>query len=130
MDLKEFTKETLTQIIEGVKAANTQMEASGAFVPSSNLSSIGEKHQYSNKDGYDHHVINIDFDVAVSVSESKENNKGGALRILDVASLGGENNKSYENTSFSRIKFSIPLALPNEKNPVKKSHGPHMSCIK
>ena len=36
MDLKEFTKETLTQIIEGVKAANTQMEASGAFVPASN----------------------------------------------------------------------------------------------
>lgn len=123
MDLKEFTKETLTQIIEGVKEANTHIESSGAFVPSSNLSSIGGELMYSNKDGYDHHVINVDFDVAISVSESKENNKGGSLKILDMASVGGEKNKSYENTSSSRIKYSIPLALPSEKNPVKNNYG-------
>lgn len=83
MDIKEFTKATLTQIIEGVREANNELEASGAFVPSSNLSSIGGKLQYSNKDG--------------------------SIKILDIASYGGSKSKSFDNSTTSRVKILYPI---------------------
>ena len=49
MDIKDFVKETLTQISDGICEANSLMKSNKSFVVASNFMNIGDKYKY---DGY------------------------------------------------------------------------------
>jgi len=60
---------------------------------------------------------NVEFDVAVTTVES-EQAKGGAGLFVAGFGLGGQTQTDAQNTVVSRIKFSVPIALP------RASHTP------
>lgn len=104
MELKDFVAETLSQIIEGVRLA--QSGANGANI---NAGMAGAE--------FGGHLVNVgsygvatrvDFDVSVTAET-----KGGAGAKLSVFGVGAEGGASHTAGSANRISFSIPVRLPD-----------------
>lgn len=52
----------------------------------------------------------VEFDVAVATEESKETGGKGGIKVISV-----EAQKTTANTTLSRVKFAIPLYLPEQE---------------
>ncbi|HZP20372.1 MAG TPA: trypco2 family protein [Bauldia sp.] len=107
MDLREFVSQTLAAIIGGV--ADVQETDHGKLVGQTFRFSLDQ-----NKDirgliihGSNNYAI-VEFDVAVSSSNSASG--GAKVEVLSVLSLGAKGDTT--NTTASRIKFSVPIKLP------------------
>ena len=112
MDLKEFISETIVQIVEGVEDARSKVKDKGVGVNPQ----MATTHSHAGVHGLLHYdgptfaqVIN--FDVALTVLEGK-GTKGGIGIFAAGIGLGSSGQSQSENSSVSRIKFSIPLVLP------------------
>ena len=95
MELKEFIKETLVEIIGGVE------DSQAAISQGSVVGTRQDSHQA------------VDFDVAVTTSTSTEG--GGKVSVVGIGSAGLEGSTSSE--AVTRIKFTIPIDLPRKKLP-------------
>lgn len=116
MELDEFINNTLTDIVSGIQKANQKLESSGSYVCSSHLSqNLGEGARRISKDknGNLHVISEINFDVAVTASNSSKDEAGGGIKVFSVVKLGGSISNDTANNEVSRIQFSIPLALPH-----------------
>jgi hypothetical protein len=111
MNLEEFISDTLTQIIKGVKKADDEAKAVGGggrvnppvMDPGNKTRTALFSNLYQTTDM-------VEFDIALTVSN--ETTGGGKVGIVHIASIGGE--LSSTNTSVSRVKFKVPVALPQE----------------
>jgi len=117
MELKEFVKETLNQIVEATQESQLKVRNIGGYVnPVINIRKSPQQSQDALIND-DHNIYTVDFNIAVSVSQKSDkkitvvspfNHKGGVA--------------CYEtNTSLSKIAFKIPLALPVD--PTSKKEG-------
>lgn len=116
MNLDDFIFETVSQIVNGINRVNEQYAESGAKIDSRNLNFSGSKNGggivYS--DRTDGEVIeNVQFDVAITASEN-EKGKGGIGVYFGALGIGGQIQDEVGTTEVSRIKFSLPLYLPNK----------------
>lgn len=112
MELKEFVKEALTQIVEGVQESQDKIREHGGYVnPSIRIGKgSGQSHVSSLSDGQN--IYTVDFNIAISVSENTGSKADGKLTVASVLSLGGGTSSSESNSTLSKIAFKIPLALP------------------
>lgn len=109
MDLKEFTKETISQILDSIDEIESDVSLKGATVRLNN--------QYSNTPWQiekDIMVLNVDFDIAVSASEKSGRNGKAGLKVA-VFNAEGKSETSSENQTTSRVKFTLPLVLQNNE---------------
>ena len=111
MELKDFIKETITQIINGVVEAQEQISKHGAEInPKKVQFREAGQHNYYNSGK----PQNIDFDIGLTTIQ-----KNGSTEAIGVflgsISLGKKNEAEDEHTAVSRIKFSLPLVLPSGK---------------
>jgi hypothetical protein len=67
-----------------------------------------------------HSVHLIEFNVAVVATDGKETGGGVGLKVLGAVDLGAKGASSSKQSTESRLKFSIPVALPRSE-PVPKS---------
>lgn len=113
MDLKEFVTQTLTQIIEGVRGAQIYGKDLSAEVNPELLTTP----EQAGKQGFlgtrDQYVPIVQFDVALTVTEGT-GTKGGIGVFAGAISLGSLGQSQNESSSVSRVKFSIPIRLPNQ----------------
>ncbi|WP_155829197.1 hypothetical protein [Halomonas huangheensis] len=115
MELDEFVKSVLVNVLLGVKKAQ-DAEGVGAFV----VPSWDGGHQYPKNSrvssGARLKSTIIDFDVAVTVESSDRTSGGGGLKIAGIgADLKGE--ATSKDTKVSRIQFGVPIMLPeNQRN--------------
>lgn len=111
MELKDFVKETLLQLTEGVKEAQAECIKHGGLinpmleVP---LSNTGLKVQI--KDKY-YPVTKVEFKVGLSEIAETENKKGIGV-FLSSISFGAEQTKDKSLQSITSIEFSVPVVLP------------------
>lgn len=108
MDLKEFTKQTLIQIVEGAKEANDAITANDAKIPTHNIAN--KKNYIYEGDDY-RHVI----DVAITATEAEGSNGGASLKVASFINIGGGVDAKTENQTISRIKYTLPLMLAKNK---------------
>lgn len=119
MDLKDFVRESLVQIAQGISEANTALAGTSAVVNPHNVQAYSTdakaygrlNNAFNEKDAL---VELVEFDVAVTTEAGTQT--GGGIRIA-VASIGiGTEGKSTGSQSReSRIKFKIPMAYPSAK---------------
>ena len=114
MDLKEFTKQTLVQIVEGAAEADSQLSELGSFVPTTCTGNHTTRF-IKDKEGFPRLVIEVDFDVAITATESEGGNGGASLKVASLLSLGGGVESKTENQTISRIKYTLPLVLAKKK---------------
>lgn len=114
MLLDKFISETLTSIIKGINEAQDFAKDNNAFVNPDiqkwdldKMITIG----YKTRDGFSC-VSKIDFDIAVTVSNTNESNLGGGINVYSLK-LGADKSKADTNEIVSRIQFSVNVALPS-----------------
>jgi hypothetical protein len=88
MELEEFVKKTLTDIVCGVKAANKEMGGTA-------------NERFDLKPGDP-----ISFDVAVTVTEESAKSGSAGIKVYPI-SLGGGKESSKLNENVTRIKFLV-----------------------
>lgn len=108
MELSSFITETLVQIQQGVEEAIKQRKATPGAFGAINPAFGKDANAFSK-----HHVQQVEFDVAVTVSEKSSKAGKAGLKVFS-AELGGEINKDAENSTVSRIKFTIPIIPAGE----------------
>ncbi len=95
--------ETLRQIVKGVRAAQQDEDCAGAQInPTVNQ-------------GLAYNIVEkIQFDVAVTVSAENEKQGKASIGVASVFGLGigGQATSITTSSSASRIKFDIPVILP------------------
>jgi hypothetical protein len=106
MELKEFIQKSLTEIIDGVVESQSYAKEKGAKINPANCRNNEAKIWDDNGWGQ-----NIEFDVAVIVNESQEGKINAGINVCGTG-IGGQKSKEQENTTSSRIKFSILVFLP------------------
>lgn len=115
MELKEFIKESLSQIIDAVKETQEKYKDTNVVICPDNIQEVKSGLYILDENEYDNYssrskVQNIDMDIAISVTE-KEGNKSG-LGIAKIINAGISSENAQRNESISKIKFSIPIVLP------------------
>lgn len=113
MELQEFVKETLTQISQGVKEAQDVVRGAGGYVnPAVTYAQGKSELVYFGETARGHRTFLVDFDVAVTAAEKTAAEGGAKLTVASFLSIGGSGKSDAENTSTSRVRFKVPLALP------------------
>ena len=125
MNVKEFVRESLDQIIAGVSEAQKQAEKTGAVInPSVHLSNATNTAIL--KAGSDRlfdssmdrgSIESVAFDLAVTAEEgSSLDAKAEGTIGIKVAGLSGAGTGSQDSrtTSVSRIKFNVLVKLPQQ----------------
>lgn len=109
IDLQKFISETLVQIINGVTDAQEKAKQKGAYV---NTSEKSDAASYTWATTPTPRLI--EFDIAVTTTESQNSQSGVGIFVAAVG-LGGQTNEENAGSQISRIKFSIPVILPEQK---------------
>ena len=120
MEIKDFINESLSQIAEGINMANQKMSDKGAFVVSSNLregNGLPKSGAYAYAENGALRVVReIEFDISIGVSDSTQSGGKGSLQVVSFIHADGGIENTISSTASQRIKFTLPLALPNQKN--------------
>ncbi len=124
MDLKDFIKEAIKDITGAINEINDELELHGTVVNPRSVSLakgsiIDNFYGYMSNEGKSkngtsrRHVHLISFDVAVSSTVKKDGSVGIGVNVAGFK-LGADGDDTAENSKNSRLKFSIPVALPTE----------------
>lgn len=113
MELKQFITQTLNDIIDGIADSQKHASERQAVINPHFESSVARcfyvQDDNSSYDAFE--VQNIEFDIAVTVSNEDKSKAGiGVLSaVLNVGAQGEENQSSNE---VSRVKFTVPVVFP------------------
>lgn len=108
MELKDFIKQTIEQIIEGVVEAQSAIHKHGADINPINFTYTKDgKHNHS-KYSLPQDIL---FDIGLTSTEKNGTTEGIGV-FLGSIGLGKRNEGSLEAVAITKVKFSVPLALP------------------
>jgi hypothetical protein len=132
MEIKDFIKEALLQIVDGVTSANDELKSKGAYIHTNNVIGEGLLATVNHERRETKNHIKVDFDLAVVLSQvdstkldgSLKASGEGKLKIAPFIKIGmgadtegsASNENKNENQSIHRIKCTIPLSLPESLN--------------
>lgn len=88
MELKEFIKNALNDILTGVEEVRVDAVR--------DIRVEGDKDKSA-----------IEFEIAVTVENDNTTKNGGKITVLSLLSAGSESAKEYKNSSVSKIKFGV-----------------------
>lgn len=113
MELKDFIKETISQIAESVNELNELMPEKLIVNPETTMG-IGKLPNVETSDGYYRNIINVDFDLVLT--EENEAGSHGKIGVFaSVLSVGGSTEEGSKNKAENKIKFSLPVVMPSKK---------------
>jgi hypothetical protein len=117
MELREFVKEALTEILAGVRAAQDE------------LGRLDGKHgvvnpTWNDQDDLADHVQVVKFDVAVTASDQASKGGKAGIKVWSIEA-GGRLEEQTQNKTVSRIAFTLPILPPTTivhgvKKPAKR----------
>jgi len=114
MELNEFVKETLLQLINGVKSAQEEAENVDAVINPAEVFGLNNILKASIKDKQ-RLVQLIEFEVGLTSCESESSKKGIGVMLGGVG-VGGNTSKGGNLSTVTNIKFSVPIVLPSTDN--------------
>ncbi len=112
MELKEFVSQALIELMEGIIIAQKHAVNCDAIISPNTETRL--KTKLGVIDGFEWESNNIEFDVAISTSDNLEGKVGAGIFVAPF-SLGGQTKGELYNQTVSRLKFSIPIFLPGQK---------------
>lgn len=114
MELEDFIKKSLVQIVTAVKTAQKEIEDSGGAINPTGLT-FWPKQLTGEKFTDDGNITqNVHFDVAVTAVENKEI-KGGIGVFVGAVGIGSQGESNVSTQAASRIKFTIPVLFPGHQ---------------
>ncbi len=117
MELRTFVATTLREVIDSIADVIPHARERGAEINPSTLEWRTDQGQiviYDVESGLI--ASNIEFDVAVTATESKESGVEGGVKVLGLqVGVSGRTQSTGENQSVTRVKFTVPLVFPTSK---------------
>ena len=110
MDLKDFIRDTLVQITEGVKEAQEYVKEKGAVINPSKFGTIAPKAIMSKDNDEISAVQRIDF--SLSLQQNWGTDGKVSVGVLDIGHIKGE----YQNMKENRVNFSVLVVLPTDNH--------------
>jgi hypothetical protein len=104
MELGEFVRESLLQILKGIQEAQVITNQRGAGVGVINP-------KWGNDKDYADYTQNVEFDIAVSATTQKTGSGGASLKVIALE-VGGTGQMKAEKGTVSRVSFRLPVAFP------------------
>lgn len=107
MELQEFIRSVLVQIVRGVESAQSELKDSKATI-----NPLGIKAQIAleqNKEAPEFN--NVEFEVAVEVKSQGEQSGGVGIQVA-IFKMGIEGKKLETESHVSKLRFAIPIHLP------------------
>lgn len=133
MELKEFIKTTLTEIVEAVKETQETVKDMGATVVPTMPHAIATKTICVDENNL--LISQVDFNVAVTAGSSNTLN-GDAKAGIRVLSTSIKGQTEERNEVVSRVAFSIPVILPattilsdRQKDRMRKEEEHHQRVL-
>lgn len=115
MDLKEFIQTTVTQIVEGVVAAQTAVARRGAAVnPAFDLNGKGSP-PLVGFTAAGARVSNVTFDVAITAVDGIGAEGSAQVRVAGVVPPGVRTDANVYAEHVTRVQFSLPICLPEDR---------------
>jgi hypothetical protein len=111
MELQEFIRRTIVEIVSAVVEAQKEIAATGAVINPSGVAFRPDQHQGSSWTGDGNLVRLIQFDVAITASEGT-GTKGGIGIMMGAIALGSQGQSKQATEAVSRLRFEVPLLLP------------------
>ncbi len=107
MKVSEFVQETLREIVKGVKDSHGPVQKLGGAVNPKGCQYLSPsagsvQHKKTSRIGQD-----VEFDIEVSVAESKRVEGGAKIPVLSV-----EGERVSENRVVNRVRFKVPVIFP------------------
>lgn len=106
MELEEYIKQTLHSVINAVGDSQKIFSEKGIVIYPSTI-----KEGYISIEGHKK-VMDIKFDIAVTVEKKQENEKGFSIQVVELITGGIKTLNSLQNQSISRISFEVPVLMP------------------
>ena len=103
MELKDFVKETLLQITQGIKEAQEATEEYGSVINPSSYNS-GENYNHATIKNKKYPIQDVEFEVALTAS-TEEGNKSGIGVAFGAFAIGGNKNSGEKNVSVTNINL-------------------------
>ena len=133
MEIKDFIKEALLQIVDGVTSANNELKSKGAYIPTSNVTGEGVLISVLEDKKSTKNHVKVEFDIAVALTQEESTKTEGSIKascegklnIVPLLSKVGMGVNTHGATSIEtkddgqtihRIKCTIPLSLPEFPN--------------
>ncbi|MEO6973239.1 MAG: hypothetical protein ABI135_07475 [Rhodoferax sp.] len=108
MELKDFIRVTLEQIVEGADLAQKRISERGGIVNPTGMDFMrdGQRNIFN-------HAIpqEVVFDVGLTATDKSGSTEGIGV-FLGGISLGKKNDSGIEQVSVTRVRFTVPLILP------------------
>jgi hypothetical protein len=125
MELKEFVKETLVQIAEGVHEAGKELKPLNAAVNPSHIYTAphiaGDCHaELAPRSTRSRTLQEIEFDVAVTTS-SENGKKAGLGIFVGSVGIGAQDTTDEASHTLSRIRFKVPMVFPSDDETAEDS---------
>jgi hypothetical protein len=120
MDLREFVRASLVDIVSGVQEADAAVSELGGWVNPSYRDlapnrSVGRPHGVVS-------VQEVQFDVAVTASQAEGKEAKAGIEVVGISiGLGVKGNTQSEAVSVSRLRFSVPVVFPSTKSESHRS---------
>jgi len=105
MELEEFVQTTLVQIMRGIMSAQKEWDSK-----SSGYGVISPA--WDGPDDFVNRTQGVNFDVAVTAAKKSERGGGGGIKVIAAFEASGKISNSAENSTVSRISFSVPILPP------------------
>ncbi len=116
MNLQQFVESSLKEIITGVSRAQEHCAtlSSEALInpPVMYGADDGPKGKHYATRGDWNLVQFVEFDVAVTADTASETKGGGGIKVYGLLSADGGASVVDKSSVVSRLKFTVPLALP------------------
>lgn len=107
MELQEFIRAVLVQLVRGVENAQDDLKTSKA-----SINPLGTKAQIAlEQDKEMPSFTNVEFEVAVEVKNSGEQSGGVGIQVA-VFRMGVDGKKAESESHTSRLRFAVPVHLP------------------
>lgn len=116
MELREFIKETLIQVVEGVRDAQAATAQTGAAIsPCADDCgyALGGKVSIGPLTGPGTGFVQyVSFDVGLTSADQKEK-KGGVGVFFGSLGAGGQASSQSQSGAVTRVQFVVPVVLPS-----------------
>ncbi len=108
MELKDFIKQTIVQIVDGVVEAQSSIRDKGANINPVNFRFTKDGQQNHSKFAIPQDIV---FDIGLTSSEKNGSSEGIGV-FLGTINLGKKSEDVAETVAVTKVKFTVPLALP------------------
>lgn len=112
MELREFVRDALVQLVTGIRDAQAATVASGARIAPPTIALVKQlTSEVVLEEATRRPLHLVEFDIAITATH--ESGKAGKIGVL-AATLGisAEGHAGQQSERVSRVRFSVPIAFP------------------